>query len=167
MTVNTGRFTTHQDEGIVVFIIGMRINNLLRVREWLPVMTAFPKMIKELEQNTSLGYMGNETFITGRTILSVQYWRSSEALFKYAKGPEHLTAWRTFNKRVRNAKGVGLYHETHIVQPDQSEAVYINMPDFGMGKARGNQPVTPGMNTARQRLKKNEMDESDDVPVYK
>lgn len=156
MTLNTGRFTTRQNEGITVFIIGMRINDLWRVKQWLPVLTAFPKMIKELEENKNLGYMSSELFFTGKTILSVQYWASSEALFNYAKGPKHLLAWRTFNKRIRKAKGVALYHETHIVPPKQSEAIYINMPEFGMGKALGTEEVTREINTASQRLNRDQ-----------
>lgn len=124
MTLNIGRFTTQQEEGVVVFIIGMRINQLWRVKQWLPVFTAFPKMIKELEKNPSLGYMSSELFFTGRTILSVQYWKTSEALMNYATGTNHLHAWKMFNKKIRKAKGVALYHETHIIEPRQSEAIY-------------------------------------------
>ena len=165
MTLNTGRFTTRQDSGVVVFIIGTRINHLLRINQWLPVITAFPAMVKELEQTPSLGYMGGETFITGKTILSVQYWESSEALLKYAKGQQHLKAWRTFNQRIRKSDSVGMYHETHIIRPDESEALYINMPDFGLGKAKGVQAVTSQTHTARQRLKRDQTDDSDDVLV--
>lgn len=153
MSLNAGRFTTIQEEGITVFIIGMRINKLRAPGHWLPVMLAFPNMIRELEANKHLGYMNSETFITGRTIISVQYWKSEEALIEYAKKEEHLKAWKKFNRKAREAgNNVGLYHETHIIQPDRTEAVYINMPDFGLGKALGTRPVTKEMHTAEMRL---------------
>ena len=156
MTINKGRFTTVQEEGAVVFIIGMRINKLFKLRQWLPVMMAFPQMIRELETNKTLGYMNSETFITGRTILSVQYWKSSDDLIDYARGQKHLNAWKKFNKKAREAgDGVGLYHETHIIQPGHSEVVYNNMPEFGLGKAHGIEPVTKDTHTAAQRLSRN------------
>ena len=37
------RFRADFPEGTVVFLIGMRINDLRRVREWLPVFMAMPK----------------------------------------------------------------------------------------------------------------------------
>ncbi len=153
MTINAGRFTTLQEEGVTVFVIGMRINKLRAFRHWLPVMMAFPDMIRELEANKGLGYMNSETFITGRTIISVQYWQSEDALIGYAKNEKHLKAWKKFNRKAREAgPNVGLYHETHIVQPGRTETVYINMPDFALGKALGTQPVTKEMHTAKMRL---------------
>lgn len=151
--INSGRFTAVREEGTVVFIIGMRINRLLKIRQWLPVMKVFPAMIKELEVDKTLGYMNSETFITGRTILSVQYWKTSDALIDYARGRRHLKAWKNFNQRVKEAgDGVGMYHETHIIQQGDSEVMYINMPEFGFGKANGVEPVTKATHTARQRL---------------
>lgn len=44
----TGRYTTENNEDVVVFIIGMRINKRLAVNKWLPVFNAMPGMIKEL-----------------------------------------------------------------------------------------------------------------------
>ncbi|GAA0607969.1 hypothetical protein GCM10009001_26650 [Virgibacillus siamensis] len=35
-----GRYTTENNQDIVVFPIGMRINKWLAVRKWLPVFTA-------------------------------------------------------------------------------------------------------------------------------
>ncbi|CDQ37954.1 hypothetical protein BN990_00220 [Virgibacillus salexigens] len=43
-----GRYTAANDEDIVVFLIGMRINHQLAVHKWLPVFMAMPGMIKEL-----------------------------------------------------------------------------------------------------------------------
>ena len=35
-------------DGLVVFLIGMRINKWWKIHQWLPVFLAMPKMIKEL-----------------------------------------------------------------------------------------------------------------------
>lgn len=47
----TGRYTTENDENIVIFIIGMRVNKPLAFHKWLPVFLAMPGMIKELYTN--------------------------------------------------------------------------------------------------------------------
>ena len=51
-------------------------------------------------------------------------------------------------------EAVGFYHETYNVDSHQYENIYINMPDFGLGKALGNEPVSKATHTAKQRLKK-------------
>jgi len=38
--VQIGRFTAKHERPLVVFLIGMRVNNWLRWREWLPVARA-------------------------------------------------------------------------------------------------------------------------------
>ena len=42
------RMTAVRDEGVVVFLIGMRINRWWKIHRWLPVMIAMPRMMKEL-----------------------------------------------------------------------------------------------------------------------
>jgi hypothetical protein len=37
------------DEPFVVFVVGMRINSLRRVRAWLPVFRVMPRMLRELD----------------------------------------------------------------------------------------------------------------------
>ena len=46
--INKGRTTATTDEGIVVFLIGMRINNVWAFRKWVPVFMAMGKMLPEL-----------------------------------------------------------------------------------------------------------------------
>ncbi len=47
-----------------------------------------------------------------------------------------------FNRRVREGRGkVGLWHETFVVPAGSYESVYVNMPPFGLGEARGTVPV--------------------------
>jgi hypothetical protein len=46
------------DSEFCVFLIGMRINRLLKVHKWLPVVKAMPRMLQELESHKDLGYLG-------------------------------------------------------------------------------------------------------------
>lgn len=149
-----GRYTVEQKDGFVVFIIGTRINKWWAVHKWWPVFIAMPPMIKELYSQKELGCLSMENFFGLRTTLMVQYWRSEEDLMAYAKGQKHLTAWKNFNKKVGNNDAVGIYHETYVIKPGQSESIYGNMPKFGLAKAMGMQPITPASNSARKRLQK-------------
>ena len=69
-----------QDEDVVVFVIGMRINRLRRIRSWWPAFTGMPRMLKELEAQPDAGLLGATLLFGGRTLMVVQYWRSAEQL---------------------------------------------------------------------------------------
>jgi hypothetical protein len=144
------------DGPVVAFLIGMRINALWRVWEWLPVVLAMPKMLRELAVNPALGGLGARTFVSGRVIMVVQYWRSFEDLEHYARAAEHahLPAWKAFNARARRGtRSTGIFHETYLVAPGQVESVYVDMPqDFGLAGAVGTIDVRAGKIAARERL---------------
>ena len=91
-----------------------------------------------------------------RTTIMVQYWRSMEQLLAYAKNKnaQHLPAWQAFNKTVGTDGTVGIWHETYAASPGTYENVYINMPDFGLGKAGTLQSATGGRQSAAGRLGK-------------
>src|ERR1700761_777660 len=99
-TINAGRMARIEGE-FVVFVIGMRINRWWKAGQWMRVGRAMPKMIAELEANPDLGYLGGETW-WGRTILMIQYWRSSEHLMAFAKDKDrtHMPAWKDFYRLV-------------------------------------------------------------------
>jgi heme-degrading monooxygenase HmoA len=148
-----GRYTTENDEGVVVFIIGMRINKRLAVRKWWPVFTAMPGMIRELYENQEeLGFLSMESFFGLRTTVMISYWKSTEDLLAYARGAKHLKAWKEFNKKVGDNDAVGIYHETYSVEKGNYESFYGNMPLYGLAKARGNRLITPEIRTAKKRL---------------
>src|SRR3954454_9921746 len=99
--INNGRFTADlQGEEAVVFLIGARINRLRSVRKWLPVAMAMPKMLRELAQQPELGLLSARSYVSGRDVVVVQYWRSIEQLQAYAKAGDrlHLPAWKAFNQ---------------------------------------------------------------------
>ncbi len=77
MTKNiyTGRYTTENDKDVVVFLIGMRVNNRFAIHKWGPVFTAMPGMIKELyTHKEELGFLSMESYFGLRTTVMIQYW---------------------------------------------------------------------------------------------
>ena len=149
-----GRFTTENDQDVVVFLIGMRINKRWKVHKWLPVFNAMPGLIKELYMNKdALGFLSQEMYFGLRTTVMIQYWRSTEYLLEYAKGDKHLTAWKNFNQKVGNNEAVGIYHETYELKQGNYESIYGNMPLHGLAKAMTHVPITPERISARKRLR--------------
>lgn len=140
---------------VVVFLIGMRINRLWQFWRWMPVLAAMPRMIVELAKDPSRGLLGRpRTFISGRVVLLVQYWNSFDDLERYARDPQsqHLPAWRSFNRRIRDNGSVGIFHETYRVAAADLETVYGNMPAFGLAGVTAAVPVRGGRHTAAARL---------------
>jgi hypothetical protein len=149
-----GRYTAQVDEPIVVFLIGMRVNKLRSLRRWWWVAMAMPRMMRKLAQVPELGMLHAEQFTRGRTTLMVQYWRSFADLERFARDKElpHLEPWRRLNKQMRETDEVGFWHETYTIQPGQAEAIYGNMPMFGLAKATQHVQVAAVGESARQRL---------------
>jgi len=148
------RVTAETSENFVVFLIGMRFNKWWKIHQWLPVITAMPKMITELYKKPELGFISHEQWF-GRTTLMVQYWKSFEHLENYAKNrtSHHLPAWAAFNKKVGSKGDVGIWHETYLVKQGSFESVYNNMPTFGLAKAMSSVPATGNRKSANDRLK--------------
>ncbi len=151
--IQKDRMTAPNDQEIVVFIIGMRLNKLWKVHKWWPAFSAMPKMLKELLSNPQSGLLHAEMRL-GRSPMLVQYWESVDQLMNYAtnKDQEHVPAWRQFNRSVGPNGDVGIWHETYTVSAGAYECVYVNMPPTGLGKARGTYPAKGRHATARGRL---------------
>jgi hypothetical protein len=160
-----GRYTAQIEGPFVVFIIGMRINRLLAVHKWLPVVRAMPRMLDELKAHGDLGLLHAHGFRYARGGAFVQYWRSFDDLDRFARDPgaSHLPAWKDFNRRVAADGTVGIWHETYLVQAGQYECVYGNMPRFGLAMACNHVPATGSRETARRRLG---MHNEPAVPTY-
>jgi len=152
--VLAGRHTARVEDPVAVFLIGMRINQLFAVHRWWPVFIAMGPMLRELARFPEKGLLHSRVYWSGRTLLLVQYWRSFEHLEKFARNPNdpHLPAWRRYNQRVGKSGVVGVFHETYLVQPDRIDAIYANMPAFGLGAATQIVPVSAGSETARRRV---------------
>lgn len=148
------RLTAYLDGEFVIFLIGMRINNPLKVHKWIPVAAAMPRMLKELFSHPELGFLGGEIWFS-RTTVVLQYWRSTGQLLAYAKNKEaqHLPAWKSFNRSVGTDGSVGIWHETYAVSPGTYENIYVNMPPFCLGKAGSLSAATGARETAASRLR--------------
>lgn len=151
--MNKGRHTVLPNQSVTVFLIGLRVNKWYKVHKWLPILLAMPPMLNELTKDKSLGCLSYEMLFKYRGVMVIQYWQSNEKVLSYSKMPKHLKAWRRFMKGLKQNDAVGFYHETYNVNSNQYENIYINMPDFGLGKAHNNQKVTNTTHTAKQRLK--------------
>lgn len=157
-----GRYTAQSDEPFVVFLIGMRVNNLLKLRSWTQVARAMPPMIEELRRQPELGLLHAQFFMYWRGVGTIQYWRSFEHLHEYAheRDAKHLPAWAEFNRRIGGNGAVGIWHETYTVNPGQYETIYGNMPRFGLSVATEHVPVVGRLDGARLRMGKAQAAES-------
>ena len=149
-----GRFTAQVDDLFVVFIIGMRVNRLLAVHKWLPVANAMGPMVEQLMTHRELGMLHAQTFVYWRGVALVQYWRSFEQLERFARDPalNHLEPWKRFNRAVGASGSVGIWHETYVVQANQYECVYGNMPRMGLAMAGAHIPAVGAKLTAKRRM---------------
>jgi hypothetical protein len=147
------RLAAEMDGSFVVFLIGMRFKRLWRVHKWLPTVLAMNRMLKELSTKPEMGLLSFENFY-GRTTLVLQYWESKEKLLDYATNTlaEHIPAWKAYNQAGDTSDDFGIWHETYLISPGQYEAIYGNMPPFGLGRAGKLHPAYGKRFSAKDRL---------------
>ncbi len=152
--VQRGRWTHDHDGGLVVFLIGMRVNQPWRLDRWLPVLAAMPRMLRELHADPARGFLDEQLVMGAGGPTVIQYWRAVEDLHAYAAdtASQHRPAWSAFNRRARGNASVGIWHETYVVPAGGHESVYVDTPLMGLAAATGPAPVTARRSTARQRL---------------
>ena len=155
-----GRYTAKTDEPVVVFLIGMRINKFWRFDKWIPVASAMLPMLKTLFTHPEKGFLHGEFFWNFSGPVVIQYWRSFEDLERFARQPSepHLGPWKKYNQAVGSSGVVGIWHETYLIEPNQFECVYGNMPSFGLGAAVEHVEATGTRETARLRLSANKVE---------
>jgi hypothetical protein len=153
--VRTGRWTADIEGDFVVFLIGARLTKGRRLKAFMDLggRRGMMHMLKDLTEHPEKGLLGYEMSTFGGLI--VQYWRSFEHLERFANDPadSHSAAWRGYWKRVGKDVGTGIWHETYLVRAGEYEAVYANMPPYGLGKAANLVPMADA-STARRRLKR-------------
>ena len=151
--VNNGRMTAEIDGDFVVFLIGMRVNKAWKLHKWIPVARAMAPMLRVLSKNKDLGLLSYHVWVGPRGPLLVQYWRSVADLERFATDGSlpHQPAWRAYNKKVASDGDVGVWHETYIVTDGGYEAVYANMPQFGLAKAGQHLPISAATFAAHRR----------------
>ena len=154
-----GRFSAEIDESFVVFLIGLRVNNIWAVNKWVPTVQAMGPMLNSLYRYPEKGFLRHETFfrLSPLGVVLITYWKSFEDLEYFARNADdpHLEPWREFNKSIGSDGSVGIWHETYLVGAKQSESIYVNMPVFGLAAATRHVPSVDKKETARRRLNGN------------
>ncbi|MEA3216087.1 MAG: hypothetical protein QOJ19_2243 [Acidimicrobiia bacterium] len=150
--VRQGRWTAEIEGDFVVFLIGARFDKLHPVRTLrdLGGRKGMQHMLNYLIEQPEKGLLAYQM---GLPVI-VQYWRSFEHLEAFAtnKDDPHLEVWRNYWRRVGRSARSGIWHETYLVRAGEYEAVYGNMPPFGLAKAGRALPLAEAVN-ARQRLR--------------
>lgn len=150
--IRQGRWTADIEGDFVVFLIGARPDklHLLRSLGDLGGRHGMKHLLNHLMERPEKGLLGYEMGL--KTI--VQYWRSFDHLEAFAKdrNDPHLDAWRRYWQRVGKSGRTGIWHETFLVRAGEYEAIYGNMPPYGLGRAGALVPLS-GSTGARARLK--------------
>jgi hypothetical protein len=159
MEVQRGRFTADIDGDFVVFLIGMRFNHPLRIRKWWPVASAMPRMLKVLSQHPNWAASDSSSGLGGQ-----QYWSSTGGTSTPWTGSPGTETYRTWSRgggstAVRASGDVGIWHETFRIRAGEYEAVYGNMPVFGLAAAARSLPTAQKANTAAARIGASATDE--------
>jgi Domain of unknown function (DUF4188) len=147
------RMKAEIDGDFVVFLIGARFNNKLRMARTFADLGGRRGMKHMLDYLVAHPEKGLLAYEMGFPTI-VQYWRSFEHLEAFAndKDDPHLGIWHRYWRRVGESDRSGIWHETYLVKAGQYEAVYGNMPPHGLGKAGRLIPVGAGASTARGRV---------------
>jgi hypothetical protein len=146
------RMAAEIDGDFVVFLIGARLNFLHLAGTIMDLggRRGMKHMLDYLVAHPEKGLLGYQL---GLPVI-VQYWRSFDHLEAFAQDTDdpHLAVWRSYWKRVGNGNRTGIWHESYLVRAGEYEAVYANMPPFGLGKAGKLVPLQES-STARSRIK--------------
>jgi hypothetical protein len=150
MTLAQQRMTAEIDGDFVVFLIGARFDARHPIRTFrdLGGRRGMRYMLDHLTAHPEKGLLG---YTFGLPVI-VQYWRSFEHLEAFARDRDdpHAEAWRNYYRR--NAR-TGIWHETYLVRAGEYEAIYGNMPEFGLGRAGRTVPLAES-SQARHRLRR-------------
>ena len=146
------RMMAEIDGDFVVFLIGASPSKLHLVRSLVDLggRRGMKHMLDYLVAHPEKGLLGYQL---GLPVI-VQYWRSFEHLEAFARDADdpHLAVWRNYWRRVGTTGRTGIWHETYLVRAGEYEAIYGNMPPFGLGKAGRLVPLSES-SRARNRIK--------------
>jgi hypothetical protein len=152
--IRRGRHMAEIDGDFVVFLIGARFSArhpVRTVRDLGGRRGGMKAMLDHLVAHPEKGLLG---YTVGYPTI-VQYWRSFEHLEAFARDEDdpHVATWRRYWQRVGTRAGTGIWHETYLVRAGEYEAIYGNMPAFGLGAASRVVPIAEA-STARLRLRR-------------
>ena len=164
MTARVTRVTHAFDGDLVLFLIGMRVHQPWRVDVVGRVFTAMPRMVAELERNRQaadrgeaddLGFLSARYLLDGAHPMVLQYWRTSEDLYRYAANADlkHRPAWKAFYRYAAKApEAVTIWHETYAVPAGGLESIYGGPARYGLAALAGTVPVSMRGERARERM---------------
>ncbi len=126
-------------------------------RELLPALRTFasmPPMLAEQRRDREIGMLWTTTALSWPVIQITQVWRSFDDLERYAQlsNGQHTRIWRWFNTLGQRGVSTGIWHETYRIAPGSYEAIYVNMPRYGIAAAMAHEPVTAATDSARARI---------------
>jgi Domain of unknown function (DUF4188) len=80
------------------------------------------------------GSRGNRGHFLRRASVAVQYWRDFDSLDRFARdtGPAAPRTVTAVQPRGQGPGDIGIWHETFKIRSDEYEAIYGNMPVFGL-----------------------------------
>ncbi|HEX3792276.1 MAG TPA: DUF4188 domain-containing protein [Pseudonocardiaceae bacterium] len=144
-----------EDADVVLFLIGMRVNKLWRLDQYLWIGLAMVRMLAYLAKHPEAGMIRAHNWF-GRTTMQVGYWRSLADLVAFAaeESQPHQPAWRRYYRTASRSGAVGVWHETYLIRAGQVESIYANMPRFGLAEAAEHVRVDRGTSSARQRVRR-------------
>lgn len=148
-----------RSEEFVVFHIGVRINAFWKLHRWVPIVLIAPRMVRELISDPESGLLESRTVVGPgiRNIGFIQYWDSFEELRDYARDSDrlHFPTWQEYYEDgTKEDAAVGIWHETYVIDPDEYETVYNNMPPHGLAASDNTEivPASDQRDTAAGRL---------------
>ena len=107
---------------MVVLLIGMRVNRLWAVHQWVPVMLAMPRMLAELRRDSGAAGCSSRRAADGlaadvlrRPVLGVQ--GEAVAYAERARRAATSVAWARLNRKERSGRSAGtwgLWHEAYV-----------------------------------------------------
>jgi hypothetical protein len=153
MRIFPGRYTANYDDGFIVYAFGMRINKPASVRTWSKAIRATYAIRQYLRAHPERGNLGFRVALLYGGLAVITFWRSLEDVHEFSRDPElHLEAWTWFNRAVREAGEVGMWHEMYKVEPGAYEVIYGNMPRVGFADFGTHRPVGSTSETSSQRI---------------
>lgn len=152
--IHRGRHMAEIDGDFAVFLIGARFSLRHPIRTFRDLggrKGGMKAMLDHLVAHPEKGLLG---YTMGLPVI-VQYWRSFEHLEAFARddADPHVATWREYYQRdARHGQAAGIWHETYLVRAGEYEAIYGNMPPFGLGAASRVVPIAES-STARLRIR--------------
>jgi len=157
MSQKNGKIETpdnnNEEDSFVVFLIGARPHrNVDGFFKWMG--DAMETMIRELEDNETLGYIGAEIFAGTTGFMTVQWWKDVESLNTWASSNmrSHKGPWAKLAKMGAKSADYGFWHETYKVNAGNYESIYVNCPPMMFGNCKG-VTLENAKDTAAQRMR--------------